>query len=81
MKYYSDLCNVKKCLLFSQFYSLASLLSLAAYSKGRPPGSDREEKVYLALALSELNNAPRTSGDCLSHPGMNIILFKLFRAL
>ena len=41
----------------------------------------REGDVYLTLVLSELSNAPRTSGDSLNHPGVKILLFKLFRAL
>ena len=55
-----DTYDAKKCLLFSQVYSLASLLSLPAYFERRLPGSDREGKVHLSLALFELNNVPRT---------------------
>ena len=59
---------------------MASFLFLAAYSEGKLPGSDREGDVYQTLVLSELSNAPRTSGDSLNHPGAKVLLFKLFRA-
>ena len=51
-------------------YSLASLLPLPAYFERRLPGSDREGKVHLILALFELNNVPRTPADSLSHLGV-----------
>ena len=60
---------------------MASFLFLAAYSEGKLPGSDREGDVDLTMVLSELSNAPRTSCDSLNHPGVKILLFKLFRAL
>ena len=66
----SDTCDAKKCLLFSQVDSLASILSLPAYFEGRLPGSAREGKVHLILAIFELNNVPRTPADSLSHPGV-----------
>ena len=68
--------------LISEVFSLASFLSLAPFSEGRPSGSDRERKVYLTLGLFELNNVPRTPADSLSHLGAkkNIHL-ELSRAL
>ena len=72
----SDTCDAKKCLLFSQVYSLASLLPLPAYFGRRLPGSAREGKVLLILALFELNNVPRTPADSLSHPGVKSFAFQ-----
>ena len=70
MQYFSDLYDVKKLLLSPNVCSLVSFLSLAAYSEGRPPGSDREEKVYLIVVLFKLNDVPRTPADSFSYPGV-----------
>ena len=57
----TDVCDAKKCLLFYQIFSLASLLPLAAYFEMKLTGSDREGKVRLMLVLFELNNVPQDS--------------------
>ena len=72
----TDVCDAKKCLLFYQVFSLASLLPLAAYFEMKLTGSDREGKVCLMLVLFELNNVPRTPANSLSHPGMKNSAFR-----
>ena len=72
----TDVCDAKKCLLFSQVYSLAPILPLAAYFERRLTGSDREGKVHLMLVLLELSSVPRTPADCLSQPGVKKITFR-----